>query len=177
MITLIIFLVLGLILTIICIFPIFWGKDSDYETFIGKSIFSLFVLFLVEMGFGLIGLITATAFPVSQELKLEKTIYLENLSDGNSMSGSFFLGCGTIDNVWNYSFYYMEPNGNIKLQSIKDDGSTKINIFYTKSRPRVNQYRWVETKPWQFGIASGNIKYEFYIPAGSVKQQFILDAN
>ena len=65
---------------------------------------------------GVIGVIIMLALPMKTEINTY-TYKIETLQDNNSVSGSFFLGSGSIEGKMKYVFYY-ETNGGFKNQKV-----------------------------------------------------------
>jgi len=101
------------------------------------------------------------------------------LQDNNSVSGSFFLGSGYINGEMKYVFYY-ETDGGYKMKQIDYD---KALIKYTNETPKVETYREVQTDAFinKFSVyMSGcgcNNKNIIYVPKGTIKQNYNLDAQ
>jgi len=86
---------------------------------------------------------------------------------GNTQTrGSFFLLSGSIDEVPVYRYLYKVNTGGIK-QSYKY--IRKCTIFETDESPRLEIIR--DNGGW------GKVRYNFYIPYGSIKTNFELDIS
>jgi len=112
---------------------------------------------------------------IEHDYKTYKSVqYIETLSDNSEISGSFFLGSGTIKDEWTYSFYIKKGNA-FYIKSIK---AKNIPIIYSDDRPRVVTITIKDEtdSPWIFN----NIEKKsttIYVPRGSIKTNFNLDAS
>jgi len=124
-----------------------------------------------------IGLMIACIIPSKTETVI--TSYsLEAIQDGNGIHGSFFLGCGTVDNVMQYTFYYQQ-DGYYKLKQVNYQYA---KIKYSEDKPKVEKYEKQPIKGAiinKFSLFCGCKKpnYIIYIPQGSIKQNYLLDAQ
>lgn len=164
MFTIIIFGIIGL-----CI-AIFFCSDLSYMyDIIFHGVFGL--LFGV-----LLGIIIAILLPTKTETS-KITYKIEALQDNNSVSGSFFLGSGNIKGDMKYVFYY-EDNGYYKLKQIRCNNAS---IKYSDETPKVEKYDIVPVKDAfinNFSIYICTVsKYIIYVPNGSIKQNYTLDAQ
>ena len=95
-------------------------------------------------------------------------------TNGSSISGSFFLGIGSIEGVPVYKYLYKE-NGGIR----QDYYYAKHSIVYETDETK-NSYVTFTYLGWGCGEIS-NINCIrnpiFYIPRGSINYQFSLDLN
>ena len=112
---------------------------------------------------------------IEHDYKTYKSVqYKENLSDNSEISGSFFLGSGTIKDEWVYSFYVKKGNA-FYIKSIK---AKNIPIVYSDDRPRVVTLRTKDetVNPWIFNHIEKK-STTIYVPRGSIKSNFNLDAS
>ena len=127
---------------------------------------------------GIIGLILSLfvmlALPMDTEIKTY-TYNIEALQDNSSISGSFFLGSGSIDGSMKYVFYY-EDDGGFKMKQIDYDKaiikySSEIKVIKYKEEPTDNI----------INIFAVDIcfseKYEIFVPKGTIKNNYNLDAR
>ena len=96
------------------------------------------------------------------------------IADGSGVSGSFFLGSGTVNDVQYYFYYQKEGDGFVQR---KVDVSRAVvyevdkdivvpNVSLIKDTP-VKKNRWV--------LAGGPSTYKIYVPKGSITTAFNLD--
>jgi len=167
--TMIIILVIALAIAII-------GADYDYdiiEELVSRIIMAAF------LG-AAIGLIIGFLVP-SKMIEQKSTFKLMNLQDGSQVSGNFFLGSGTIEGKMNYVFYYNLDSTTFAMAQIKYDVAT---VKYTKDSTTayVECYKTVDDKNYfwnKFSIDTdyGNMRYVIYVPKGTIKTNYNLDAQ
>jgi hypothetical protein len=128
--------------------------------------------------FGLIASALCSGLIPDYTYKVAKTETLACLQDGNSTSGSFFLGCGTINGTMKYTYYAKDEDGYVLRQEVADED---VKIKYTNDVPHIDKLyprlknRSLIAKLTFFPLAS--VKTIFYIPQGSIKQDYTLDAK
>jgi hypothetical protein len=139
--------------------------------------FGLLWIFLGLGGGILAGVPIGFLLPSSSELVKIREDNIECLADNSSVSGSFFLGCGNIEGEMKYVFYCRQGDLYRMYQADYD----KATIKYSSAPPKVTIY---EIRPKDefknyFGLGSdwGNKQYEFLIPKGSIRNNFVLDAQ
>jgi len=130
-------------------------------------------LFIACFG-ALFGTMIALIVPSVTEKSVD-VIGLASLQDGGSLSGSFFLGCGIIDQEMKYTYYYESDGGYRMGQKDVDD----VLIKFTKDKPRIEIHKRKQTDALinRFSIIMNPAKYIFFIPEGSIKQNYKLDAQ
>jgi len=149
-----------------------WRKE--WWLIIPRGIFGIFIG-------GLIGLLLSLIFSgiPPTEYQLSQEIQLVSLKDeGNIVSGSFFLGCGSVETIPCYFYYTPVGHDIYQMKSVKvtdrvficeedrTDGVLKIYApkFINKA------YRWLSDD----SFLEGQERYEFHIPKGSIMQKFSL---
>lgn len=171
MITIIIFI-------IVCTALMVYGnfKYSEGDEWFGASVAG------VMLG-AIIGLIVALCLPQKTKI-FEYSAEIECINDGGSIKGRFFLGSGNIDGTMMYNFYYKTTKGSYKLMQIDVDDAS---IYYIDENSK-------NVKPYFKFFQSEKVKgafinyfslrpirginnYEIYIPKGSIKTDFVLDAE
>lgn len=168
--TIIICVILGLIFGLII---------SDYfsdGTWFGGIIIGFFV-----------GLFIALLLPAKTEKKETITTYeLVCLQDNSSLNGDFFIGCGTIHGNMKYVFYYNVTTVNNKkgFKQMQLDCDEDITIYYTDGSPYIEKISTENVKVkgafinhFAFDINFIHNKYGFFVPSGSIKQEYNLDAK
>jgi hypothetical protein len=104
---------------------------------------------------------------------------LVSLRGGCMTEGSFVLGCGSLSSNLYYIYYKKNNSG---YQQGMVEVSDNVTIFedeiITEGTLKIYQRKFVN--PWNNNIAlmlhsEENKKYEFHIPKGSLKKNFILE--
>lgn len=113
----------------------------------------------------------ATYFTVDEPV--QRYTAIANLSDGSGVSGSFFLGIGSVDSKPVY-MYYTDDNGVFELHQLE---AKRAYVTYTDGSPQVVLHTDRSTNKWISVFSSLNYKYEFQVPRGSVRANFNLDAQ
>ena len=142
---------------------------SDFEDYILTSISAILIG-------GIIG--TALAFVLPAKTEIVKTTYnLEALQDNNSVKGSFFLGSGQIEGKMKYVFYY-ERDGFYKLEQAD---YSKVKVKYSNEKPKAERFNRKNVKDAfinNFAIDCNCYQeYIIYVPKGTIKQNYSLDAQ
>jgi hypothetical protein len=123
------------------------------------------------------GAVAAAFIPVKYE-RVDRSFQLESMNDGQSVKGHFFLGTGSVDGVFKYSAYIKEGENEYWLLTVP---TTSASISYTGDTPTVGYIYFVRKRVWWnyfgFGINKPDDYYWFNIPAGSIKNNFVLDAQ
>lgn len=167
MITIIVFAVLIGVLVVATT----WDYIDDFSDY-----FIAFMQFLLGAIFGcIIGALVALILP-AKEQEIKYTHRLEALQDGNRVSGSFFLGCGTIDGKMQYVYYYESPDG-YRMNQI---GYDEVVIKYSDENPRIDIYKMEPIKGKFINLFAIDMLTErnvIYVPKGTIKQNFTLDAQ
>lgn len=167
--TMIIFLVIALAIAII-------GADYDYGII---AELALRIIMAVLLG-GTVGFVVGLMIP-SKMIEQKSSFKLMNLQDGSQVSGNFFLGSGTIEGKMNYVFYYNLDSTTFAMAQIKYDIAT---VKYTKDSTTayVECYKTIDDKNYfwnNFSIDTdyGNMRYVIYVPKGTIKTNYNLDAQ
>jgi len=142
---------------------------SDFEDYILVSIPAILIG-------GIIG--TAVAFALPAKTEIVKTTYnLEALQDNNSVKGSFFLGSGQIEGKMKYVFYY-ENEGYYKLEQAD---YSEVKVKYSDEKPKAERFNRKNVKDAfinNFAIDCNCYQeYIIYVPKGTIKQNYSLDAQ
>ena len=126
----------------------------------------------------MVGFLIATvvgAFVPKHSVLIETTSMMA-MKDQSTVSGSFFLGSGSIDGKWKYAFYTIGKDKSIKLQTV-DVGEAMV-FEDGEENPRVERYgKEFDEENWKYfaiGCDCAN-HYEFHVPKGSLTNQFKLD--
>ena len=119
--------------------------------------------------------------------KVDMSYNLAALNDGKDTRGSFFLGSGTIDSVPSFMFYAEDGDG----YGLRDWPASSSRVVETSGDPHVvyhcddygsvpRPFRWTTKMILDDGwgwIDCQHASLTFYVPAGSVKQSYTLDAQ
>jgi uncharacterized membrane protein YeaQ/YmgE (transglycosylase-associated protein family) len=128
------------------------------------------------MVLGCVGAMIAIFIPMQTEYKCVEVHNIVALQDNRNISGSFFLGCGRVDEHMVY-YSYVEENGSFELKKFNVDNSL---IRFSNQKPRVELWGHLPKKGSiinYFALDLPCTKYIFYVPQGSIKQNFNLDAQ
>ncbi len=104
-----------------------------------------------------------------------KTTKLVSLRDSNSISGHFFLGTGSIETTQYYFFYKEAGQGG--YQQGKVAVADNVIVFEEKRQNgELKTYTYEFVNPFFRFVAIyyPSQKYEFFIPEGSLKKNFVL---
>ena len=146
-----------------------WHETNDFILLFFLTIAHSLIGFAVGICIGLI-------LPVKYET-VKTTYNLECLQDNNSAKGEFFLGTGQIEGKMQYIFYY-EQNGFYRLKQIDYE---KVKIKYSEGKPKVEEIADKEIEGAfinYFAIdIESKIEYTIYIPKGTIKQNYVLNAQ
>lgn len=125
---------------------------------------------------GVIGTAIAFALPAKTEI-VKITYNLEALQGNNSVKGSFFLGSGQIEGKIKYVFYY-ERDGFYKLEQADYE---EVIVKYSDEKPKAERFNRKNVKDAfinNFAIDCNCYQeYIIYVPKGTIKQNYSLDAQ
>lgn len=123
-----------------------------------------------------IGIFIGLALPMDTYDRVT-TLKMESLQDNNSVSGHFVLGSGVIDGRMKYVFYYNVNDYYCMKQVDYEDAIIK----YSEGNPKVEIHETFPTKSIlnEFAIDTDiyDCFYVIYVPKGSIKNNYILDAQ
>lgn len=145
-----------------------------------------FSTLIVSLFVGCIGGALAISMPVSYAMvdKIEVEHKIRVMKDGSETQGSFFLGSGSVDGEPAFMYYEVDENGAARLKDVDAD---RASVVETDGTPRVVQecddFRDVPeflTFPINM-FTDGGIDcygdYTFYVPKGSIRDGYVLDAE
>ena len=164
--TLLITMVLGLIISIYATYKNGWR--NNFLDYLGSGIFGIL--------FGIVtGIFIALLIPSETEMKLNETLELQSFKDGSSINGSFFLGTGSIDGTMKYTFYY-KTEGGFKMKQLNYDN---VIVKYSDEAPKVEEYKSRQTNASinKYSFDLKDKEYIVYVPEGTVKNNYVLDAQ
>ena len=137
------------------------------------STWLLVVLSIVMFGLG-IGLSSLAGLAIPKHWTGPETVQLVSLRDNEGISGHFFLGTGSIGTTQYYFFYKEVEHG---YQPGKVAVTDNVMVFEGKrqnSELKVYTYQFVNPSLGWIAMNWQSQKYEFMIPEGSLKKNFVL---
>lgn len=144
------------------------GKYADFENYLLNSIIPLFLA-------GIISTIVAFVLPIDTKEEVDE-FEIVSLQDNSSTEGSFFLGCGNINGSMKYVFYY--KSGESYKMFMVD--YYRAEVVLTDKKSYNKQIRTIKSdkliNKFAFGVLPEN-RYIFYVPSGTIKQNYNLDAR
>jgi len=138
-------------------------QSSWYEDYILNTLISVILSIPI-------GLLIALFMPHDNETIIT-TYEIETIKDNNSISGSFFIGSGQLEGKMKYVFYY-KTDGAFKMKQLDYD---KVSIKYSDNTPKVEKY--INRSKSKFAITFKNERYIVFVPQGTIKQNYTLDAQ
>lgn len=169
------FAALAFIITVILTYidDVFDFSDPDFYSFT-----TLITMVGAFVGF-LVSVVWSSCTFDKPENVIHKTENYEIicLQDNKTITGDFFLGCGSIDGHMAYTFYYKDEKNDIRGEELPYD---YVVLQYTKDKPKYEiSYDLCKESPYRI-IYNGsklNKQYRIYIPEGTILQNYSLDAN
>jgi hypothetical protein len=149
--------------------------DDPIGTAIGGGIAGLVGGFIISTLTGAIVYSTAT-------WHVDPPIPLETIQDGSNVRGSFFLGSGVIDDVSVFT-WYEQTSENSYRQNKADASESTVHYadgkpYYVLSVKRREDGSWMGK--WGLRLEAGDEidwAYDFYVPKGTIKRDYTLDAK
>ena len=170
MITIIVLAIIGFSASLIYMY-----RDLGFDN-IGDFILSLLTSILMALGGGLLGFVIASFMPMKTEI-IKTTYNLECLQDNGATKGKFYLGSGQIDGSMKYVFYY-EENGFYQLHQVD---YYKAKIKYSDENAKAEKYDEVPCKKAFINYFAIDVDFQqyyiIYVPKGTIKQNYNLDAQ
>lgn len=167
---------------IITVIFIFIAVLYEYKTDLKADWSDYAIYSLIGLVFGLlIGFPISFVLPSKTEM-VKETYRIEALQDNSRVNGSFFLGCGHINDEMKYVFYY-EENGLYKLGQLD---CNDVWIKYSDDNPKIEVLTRRKVKSafinnftllYDEYKGSENHEYIIYVPKGAIKQDYQLDAQ
>lgn len=96
--------------------------------------------------------------------------YIAAMSNNSQISGSFFLGSGTIGETAYYVYMVRSANGGLTME--RTDASI-CTIYETNEAARVELVRWKSNK-WPY---VQELHYNIYVPEGSIWYGYEIDVR
>lgn len=170
------FVIAGLVTLVVFIIAYFINR-GDYDMWYSIGMATGMAGFFSLLLFGVFGQIYGRGLA---DYPAERYTTLVNLSDGAGVSGSFFLGSGTIDTTPVYMYYAQDNKGRYRLYHVN---ASQSYVTYTDETPTLVIHGKEMNDKWyslDTGFATPEYAddvYEFRVPRGSIKQNFNLDAQ
>lgn len=127
-----------------------------------------------------IAVVTAVTLPVVKTTTKTTSMKLMAFSDSHRVQGSFFLGCGSIQDVDYYFYYSVDPKDGAILQ-----GKVPVNETRLYEQDREDGLLEIWTTKYVRGksiwaLKSGQTEtsrpsYKIYVPRGTVLRRFVAD--
>jgi len=146
---------------------------------------ALWVPLLMGIG-GILGMVAvmdtlSNRIPGTAEVVLEERVPIYSLHDQSQITGSFFLGSGTLRGELCYALYRDAGNGGIKLQTVpaddrttlfEDEPETPYLSILTEAliSNRTGEVLWTSQN-------RHSPTYEIHVPPGTVIQEYVLDGT
>lgn len=156
--------------SIVAIILVVWLKPYDL-------VFHYFFMPILGavLGFFLWMMASLAATPLIEgEWRDESTATIKSLQDTRHTSGSFFLGSGSIDSK--PVFWYYADSGGYSTLEHRDAEDVRI-VETDDHKPHVVEQKFHSNNDWFHTIYDGESRYVFYIPEGSITNNFELDAQ
>ena len=153
----------------------FWGglgepKGKEKLRFMAGLFVIFFIIFAI---FGLFLTAAALHAPQYEERTFTTDTRIYSLRTESSLSGSFFLGCGSIEGTLSYIYYADAGNGGMLLKTIPSAG---VVIYQDEAdNPYLRTFTTsdVNVKTGEREYSIFDLKqHEIHIPPGSVIQEY-----
>lgn len=150
-----------------------FGYDPLFDTFFDGAMGALVGT--------IVALIVGAFIYNGYTFNIEHKANLVSLADGAGIHGQFFLGSGIVDSVPSFTWYeqdgtnsYVRKDADAEATTVHYLLNNKTKPYYTFKKEKPNDKGWL--KKWGLNLESGyKVHYDFYIPRGSITQQYILD--
>jgi len=143
-------------------------KNNNFESFLFPILFG--GMFTVAVGM-IVNLAAASVIGYHYE---EKNISnIASIQDNVQTSGSFFLGSGTIDSEAVFYFYEQDGDG-YRLTHVP---AYRSKIVESNESPHLVVSKAVGDHPFWGIPLNSHDNYTFYVPTGSILNNFNLDAK
>ena len=145
----------------------------------GEKEFCVFVGVLSGLGGAIISLVLGAVlagFMGMTEVKVSGA-EIASFVDSSSVSGSFFLGCGTIRESNHYFVYEVASDGGIEQNHFDVERTKLYESNDLKEMGRVEKYKNVLTcdPKGLFFLRPDTFYYKIYVPKGTIIRQFRAD--
>ena len=179
--TLMICMIIGLIVSVVQII-LDWNiaSSGSKRSVLDKIWLCIYkpVLFLfLSLSIGCMISLFIGQFPEKKRICVGYTS-LVALKDGSSLSGSFFLGSGTVENKQYYFYYYEISSGGYRQDKIEN--TSEVTIFERNGEtPKIRYYKYeFVNKTWdKWSIPSECNDISIIVPPNSITRKFDLNLN
>ncbi len=156
------------------IFLVKLSRDGNHS--LGDKLFSCLMVAIFASMFSMFVSLGGMA-ACDKEWKQVGQAELVSISSGSQVSGSFFIGCGTIDEKGVYYFFKKTDDGGFVKDYVPSDGSVIYEEDRTDGRMEVYKKRLTNDIARFLFQMDGhmNIKNKIYVPKGSIVKQFELE--
>lgn len=138
------------------------------------TFFDSFILLIIFALLSALGNVVSTSFYKLEFRKID-TREIVSIQDSTGAGGEFFLGTGSI-NTDMYYFMYLRSGDGYELRKLPAD---KVKIKNSDS-PRLVVYENMfkkESNFWTIIEGAGEQSFRIYVPEGSIKHKFKLNAK
>lgn len=150
----------------------FYKWADDFMEYCASTFF--LVIFTAGMfGFG-VGFASLIGLAVPKHWTGPETMKLVSLRDGDDTHGRFFIGTGNIGTI-QYYFFYEEVGSGYRPGKVAV--ADNVMVFEKKRQGgelRTYTYRFVNPFSEWVAMHWQSYKYEFVIPEGSLRKNFVL---
>lgn len=162
---------------ILAVYSLYISFFGDWDDDFVEGCFRLFCSIL---GGAVLGFLIGLAIP-SRMIEEKSTFKLMNLQDGSQVSGHFFLGSGIVEGKMNYAFYYAVDDSTSAMSQIPYDVA-KIRYTNDSTTAYIVLYCSVNDKNYflnHFSVDTdyGDTRFIIYVPKGTIKTNYNLDAQ
>lgn len=166
------------ILVVLTAIAVVFDRKSNYPSAGSIIVGGIFVAFFGTMILGL--LVAGVSNQVAGQVTVSQNLMV--LQDGQSVSGDFFLGIGSVSEDPSYTYYVESSDGTYELEDLDADAA---KIRFTDGPPRIEfqcvDEAAIERNPWMLNFANECFprwgETIFYVPEDSIKQDYNLDAK
>lgn len=157
--------------------PSKYDKPFDCNGFWGSLGFSGLMALIGLIAGMILSLIlgaTFAGFGAETRVLSQETKALYALADGSEISGSFFLGSGSIDDNMRYVYIVETEGKGYKMETVNINSAY---IQYSDEEPTVTitSYMFDSRVLNFFGIYPASTEYIFRVPEGSITNSYVID--
>lgn len=151
---------------VLILIPVLWLKGEGGWGILGTIVAGFIVWLLLQT------IITVAFYPTDGPHTVRTDIVqtdLKALSTSSTVTGSFFLGSGSVSGSPAYTYISTTNDGGFELKSIKTSQVIVYEIPSTESAYMETSHSSPDTNLWS--IFYNPAKTRFYVPVGSVQNQ------
>ena len=157
--------------------PSKYDKPFDYNGFwgsLGVSGLMALIGLIAGMLLSLVLGATFAGFGAETRVLSQETKALYALADGNEISGSFFLGSGSIDDNMKYVYIVETEGKGYKMETVNINSAY---VQYSDEEPTVTITSYVfDSEILNFlGVCPAPTEYIFRVPEGSITNSYVID--